>query len=106
MNPSKRDDLDHIQFLIAAQKAFTCTEAARSQPQGLKDPPAHDSLTRLLTRKPPDTKALWEEAQTLVEPDRGVLVMDDTTLDKNPTLARWSWSTDTGAASIDEWFRA
>ena len=56
MNPSKCDDPDYIQFLIAAQKAFTCTEAARSQPQGLKDPPAHDSLTRLLTRKPPDTK--------------------------------------------------
>lgn len=83
MNLPKCDDLDYIQFLIAAQKAFTCTEAARSQPQGpKKDPPAHDSLTRLLTRKPPDTEALWEEAQTLVAPDRGLLVMDDTTLDK------------------------
>jgi len=32
MNPPKVDDLDYIHFLIAAQKVFTCTEAARSQP--------------------------------------------------------------------------
>ncbi len=34
INPPKCDDLDYIQFLIAAQKTFTCTEAARSQPKG------------------------------------------------------------------------
>jgi len=30
MNPPKADELDYIHFLIAAQKVFTCTEAARS----------------------------------------------------------------------------
>lgn len=33
MNPPKANDLDYIHFLIAAQKAFTRTEAARSQPE-------------------------------------------------------------------------
>lgn len=81
MNTPKADELDYIHFLIAAQKAFTCTEAARSQPE-TPNPPAHDAFTRLLTREPPDTEALWGEAKTLVELERGLLVMDDTTLDK------------------------
>lgn len=81
MNPPKADELDYIHFLIAAQKVFTCTEAARSQPENL-DPPAHDAFTRLLKREPPDTGTLWEEARPLVEPERGLLVLDDTTLDK------------------------
>ncbi len=81
MNPPKADELDYIHFLIAAQRIFTCTEAARSAPESL-DPPAHDAFTRLLRRGPPDTEALWQEARTLVEPERGLLVADDTTLDK------------------------
>jgi hypothetical protein len=74
-------DLDYIHFLIAAQKAFTCTEAARCQP---KKPlsPAHDAFTRLLKRQPPDTGALWREAQTVVNREKGFMVLDDTTLDK------------------------
>jgi putative transposase len=75
MNRPKADELDYIHFLIAAQKVFTCTEAARSQPES-PDPPAHDAFTRLLSREPPDTEALWEEARTLVEPERGLLVVD------------------------------
>ena len=38
MNPPKCDDLDHIHFLIAAQKVFTCTEAARCAPEGARWP--------------------------------------------------------------------
>jgi hypothetical protein len=34
MNPPKCDELDYIHFLIAIQKIFTCTEAARCQPEG------------------------------------------------------------------------
>mgnify|MGYP007135842249 CR=1 FL=1 len=33
MNPPKRDVLDYIHFPIAAQRIFTCTEAARCQPE-------------------------------------------------------------------------
>jgi hypothetical protein len=81
MNPPKCDDLDYIHFLIAAQKVFTCTEAARCQPEGEKAP-AHDAFTRLLSRKPPDTEALWQEAKVFVDLRKGLLILDDTTLDK------------------------
>jgi putative transposase len=105
MNPPKCDELDYIQFLVAAQKVFTCTEAARSQPETTspKPPPAHDAFTRLLTRKLPDTEALWAEARRLVKPKSGLLVHDDTTLETSPTRRRWSWYIVIGAASIGEW---
>jgi hypothetical protein len=66
MNAPKVDDLDYIHFLVAAQKEFTCTEAARSSPEP-KDAPAHDAFTRLLQRRPPDTEALWQEAKPVLE---------------------------------------
>jgi hypothetical protein len=44
MNPPKCDDLDSIHFLIAAQKVFTGTEAARCVPEG-EEAPAHDAFT-------------------------------------------------------------
>ncbi|MFZ8843777.1 MAG: IS701 family transposase, partial [Thermoflexus sp.] len=47
MNPPKWDDLDSIHFLIAAQKVFTGTEAARWAPEEERAP-AHDAFTRLL----------------------------------------------------------
>ncbi|GIW27576.1 MAG: transposase [Meiothermus sp.] len=92
MNPPKCNDLDYIHFLIAAQRVFTCSEAARCQPEA----PAHDAFTRLLQRQPPDTEALWQEARALVEPTRGLLVLDDTTLDKpyarRMELVTYHWS--------------
>ena len=44
--------------------------------------PAHDSFTRLLRDLEPDPEALWQEAEPLVEKSRGLLVLDDSTLDK------------------------
>jgi hypothetical protein len=94
MNPPKCDELDYIHFLIAAQKVFTCTEAARCQPEGRA--PAHDAFTRLLQRQPPDTEALWQEAKGLVNREKGLLVLDDTTLDKlyarKMELVTYHWS--------------
>jgi putative transposase len=81
MNPPKCDEFDYIQFLIATQKAYSCTEAARVQPAS-GDPPAHDALTRLLHRLEPSPEDLWAEAQTQVTRQRGLLIFDDTTLDK------------------------
>lgn len=79
--PAKVSDLDYIQFLLAAQTAFSCVEAARTD--GAPDnPPAHDAYTRLLTRQPPDTEALWTETQPFVHRTTGLLVADDSTLDK------------------------
>lgn len=81
MNAPKVDELDYIQFLIAAQRVFTCTEAATCQPEQA-DPPAHDAFTRLLARQPPDTAALWQEVKPLVQRTEGALLLDDSTLDK------------------------
>ncbi len=74
-------DVDYIQFLLAATTAFSCVEAA--QTHGVPDEtPAHDAFTRLLSRQPPDTEALWQETQPFVDASGGLLVLDDSTLDK------------------------
>ena len=77
MNAPKVKDVDYIQFLIAAQRVYTCTEAARCA-----ETASHDAYTRLLSRLPPDTAALWQEVEPLLDKRRGLLVVDDTTLDK------------------------
>lgn len=81
MNAPKVDELDYINFLIAAQRVFSTVEAAKVSPEGLRQP-AHDAYTRLLQRTPPDSRALWQEVQPLVKRTSGVLVIDDSTLDK------------------------
>jgi hypothetical protein len=81
MNPAKVTDLDYINFLVASPKVFSCTEAARCQPLQPKRP-AHDALTRLLHRLEPNPTPLWHEAQQHVRRDAGILIVDDTTLDK------------------------
>lgn len=78
MNQPKVDEVDYIQFLIAAQKAFTCSEASRCRSELV----AHDSFVRLLERQPTDTAALWQEVESLVTKSAGCLVLDDSTLDK------------------------
>ena len=80
MNPARCTDIDYIHFLIAATEAYSCSEAARVYTG--PDAPAHDAITRMLTRQPPDPAAVWADAAGLVAQERGVLVVDDTTLDK------------------------
>jgi putative transposase len=82
MRAAKCHDLDYIDFLIASPRTFSCTEAARVQPES-PHAPAHDSFTRLLHRLEPEPGALWREAEPLVEKAKGVLVIDDSTLDKH-----------------------
>ena len=91
----KVEDRDYIQFLVAAHTAFSCNEAARCS--GAPDvTPAHDAFTRLLTRRPPDTETLWQEVSGLVDKTCGLLVIDDSTLDKPHArfmdLVGWHWS--------------
>lgn len=81
MSVPKVHPIDYIQFLIATPKACSGTEAARVQPDQ-PDPPAHDAFTRLLTRLEPDPETLWLESQTQLDRTDGVLVVDDSTLDK------------------------
>lgn len=75
---SKVEDRGYIQFLIAAQTAFSCNEAGRCS--GAPDTtPAHDPFTRLLTRRPPDTETLWQEVEPFVDKASGLLINDDST---------------------------
>ena len=82
MNPPKCTEQDYINFLVAAQKVFSNTEAARCHPNANSDGPVHDACTRLLHRCQSDGEALWEEARPYVSLEGGMLVLDDTTLDK------------------------
>ena len=81
MNPPRCTPEDYIQFLLATPKVCSATEAARVQPPA-PDAPAHDAFTRLLHRLEPDPEALWEEVRGAVGRTGGVLVVDDTVLDK------------------------
>jgi putative transposase len=81
MNPPKCQAEDYINFLIATPRQVSATEAARVQP-AQEQVPAHDAFTRLLQRLEPDPATLWREAQTQVHLTRGILVLDDSTLDK------------------------
>jgi putative transposase len=86
-NHVKCRDTDSIDFLIASTKIFSCTEATKVQPESL-DPPAHDAFARLLHRLEPDPEALWREARPLVHRMGGLLVLDDSTLNKPYANAR------------------
>jgi putative transposase len=81
MNAPKCSEYDYINFLVAAQQVFSAVEAARSHPDDERKV-AHDAYTRLLQRLPPDSDALWAEVQSCVALTRGLLIIDDTTLDK------------------------
>lgn len=87
--------LDYIDFLIATPRICTATEAARVQPHHLH-PPAHDAFTRLLHRLEPNADLLWIEVRPLIHRHRGVLILDDSTLDKpyaqHMDLVCWHWS--------------
>ena len=81
MNAPKCDEFDYINFLVATPRVYSCTEAARVQPHE-EDSPAHDAFNRLLQRLDPDPLALWQEARHEVRLTSGILVVDDSTLDK------------------------
>jgi putative transposase len=81
MNAPRCTDEHYIQFLLATPKVCSATEAARVQPDR-PNAPAHDAFTRLLHRLEPDPHTLWQEVRPLVNRSHGVLVLDDTVLDK------------------------
>lgn len=81
MNRPRCNEYDYINFLVATPRNYSCVEAASVQPER-DDVPSHDAFTRLLTRLEPDAAALWQEAQSQVMRQAGVLIIDDSTLDK------------------------
>lgn len=95
MNPAKVIPEDYIQFLIATPKSASAAEAERVHTLRM-NPPAHDAFSRLLNRLEPDPENLWKEAKGHVNRKQGVLVLDDTVLDKpyakHIELLGWHWS--------------
>jgi hypothetical protein len=91
----KVTEIQFIDFLIATPLNATACEAERTQP-AVDDPAAHDAYTRLLHRLEPDSEALWNEIQPEVRRTSGVLVLDDTVLDKpyarKMELVHYMWS--------------
>ena len=81
MNPPKVTAEDYINFIIATPRDVTATEAERVQPEST-NAPAHDAFTRLLSRLEPHAEQLWEEAKTQIDLLKGILVLDDSTLEK------------------------
>lgn len=81
MNPPKCTDEDYINFIIATPRQVTATEASSCQPEST-NAPAHDAFTRLLSRLEPSAEQLWQEAKTQIDLNKGILVLDDSTLEK------------------------
>lgn len=81
MNAPRCSEQDYISFLLISPRVFSATEAERVQPEEPRSP-AHDAFTRFLHRQDPDPSALWEEVHPFVRTDDGVLVLDDSVLDK------------------------
>jgi hypothetical protein len=81
MNPPRANDDDYLDFIAASLFSFSSVEAARVQPERANKP-AHDAFSRLLQRLEPDSEMLWQEARHQVAPQKGVLIVDDSTLDK------------------------
>ena len=81
MNAPCYTAVNRTDFLVTTRRTFTSTEAARVQ-LDLPQARAHDSFNRLLHRLEPDAETLWTEAEPLVDPSSGVLVINDSPLAK------------------------
>jgi len=81
MNKRRFKEEDYINFLVAAQKSYSCKEAEKVQPFK-KNAANHDSINRLLHRTNPTTERLWEESSPQINKKTGLLILDDSTLDK------------------------
>jgi hypothetical protein len=69
-----------------------------------KEPlPTMPPIDCLLTRRLLESEALWQEAKAYMQRDKGLLFLDDTTLDKLyaiNAIIRWSWSVIIGVKNI------
>lgn len=69
MNPPKCKEEDYIDFLIATQKAYSCTEAARVQPN---ESVSHDAILRMLHRQEPSSESLWKESSQFIDKSKSL----------------------------------
>jgi len=81
VNPPKCTSSNFVNSLISTYQACSYSEASRCLP-GEPESIAHVSVKRLLERQPHHTEVLYNEAKRLIRADEGVLVIDDSTLDK------------------------
>lgn len=97
MNQPRATREDYVQFVLATHR-YSSTEAARVTPDSPDRPvpPSHDAFTRLLNHSPIDTQELWDEARPMIHRQSGILVIDDSTLDKpyarHMNLVGYHWS--------------
>lgn len=92
MNKPKCNEYLYVQFLLAAQNNFTCTELSKVSPNTM----AHDAPTRLLSREKLTPAILWKNAKAHVNTSSGYLIADDTVIDKPRSddidLVKWQYS--------------
>lgn len=70
MNKPKCSEYLYVQFLLASQINFTCTELSKISP--VKNM-AHDAPTRMLAREKLVPKILWKNAKAHVDLKQGCL---------------------------------
>lgn len=68
----------YVDFLVASQKQYSGMELSRVAPQAM----AHDAVSRWLAQEKLTPKRLWQSSQSLVDRQKGYLILDDTLLDK------------------------
>lgn len=67
--------------MIGSPRQYSCCEA-EGVSWKLSSNPSHDSWNRLITNLEPNAEELWEEVSPHVVKTEGILVIDDSTLDK------------------------
>jgi len=92
MNKPKCNEYLYVQFLIAAQSNFSCSELGKVSPGSM----AHDAPTRSLKRGKLTPAILWKNVRAHIEVSAGYLIADDTVLDKprsqDINLVHWQYS--------------
>ena len=81
MNKPKVSHENFIDFLAATPVHATAMEAQRTNPVGFGES-SHDAYIRLHHRLEPSSDSLWLEVKPEVKLGSGVLVLDNTVLDK------------------------
>jgi len=68
----------YVDFLIASQKQYSGSELSKVSPIEM----SHDSVNRWLRKNKLTPKMVWKNAEPMVDPEKGYLIIDDTLLDK------------------------
>jgi hypothetical protein len=68
----------YVDFLIASQKQYSGSELSKVSPIGM----SHDSVNRWLRKNKLTPKMVWKNAEPMIDPEKGYLIIDDTLLDK------------------------